>query len=332
MILETVTTSIFLKQILNVYKQVSDSGVSGIIVDRIVFLENLLSGEEKIQKLKKNELPELFRIIFDAQILVGSSYSFKHLSLLDANLLGFKDLKNINKSQQEDWLMQMKIQSWLHFKGMPPLHDLRADVDHSVCEYRFNNLSEDHLVECKNLHIGGSKDPDVLINKMLEKISSNQLGKSEKQFNIHALKTMYVDISNYANQNLSITSKCGIEILAPDETFLQQLSENIDKYVFNSEEVELDSFILCWDEYYYFNNQPIVLLYNARHFGKKTDFIFDGLSLEMFPMKGKKTIFSEIRFRVNILDRNYPAEIRTTLNNLLSPETFFKIVGEEKNR
>ncbi len=332
MILEITSLNKFIEKVLDIYVQLNREGIDGIIKDRVIYLKHLIE-EDRLDNLSREDLLPLFKVIFEAQILVGSLYSLNSFSISDISVLGPKDLKNLSKNQQEDWLMQMKIQSWLHYKGTSPLKDLRSIVKHSVCEYRFSFSSQEHLVECKNLHMGSSKNPDVLIDKILAKIDKNQLNKTEKGLNISAFKTMYLDISDYIkNKNLSTVSKYDIEMTVPSRLFLSKLNEDINQYVFNTDKVsQIDSLVLCWHEYYKFNGQVMVLLYNTAHYGKKSSLLFDGLALEMLPMKGKKGVFSEIRFRTNFSNKDYPAEIRTILNMLLSPETFFVVSDEEKS-
>ncbi len=332
MILETISLNKFIEKVLGIYVQLNREGLDGIIKDRVIYLKHLIE-KDRLDNLITEDLIPLFKVIFDAQVLVGSSYSFDSFSISDISLFGLKDLKNLNRDQQEDWLMQMKIQSWLHYRGIPPLNDLKSIVKHSVCEYRFDFSSQKHLVECKNLHMGGSKNSDVLINKILAKIDQNQLNKTEEGFSTNAFKTMYLDISDYIKKdNLSTISKYDIEINVPNMTFMSKLSDDINHYVFNTKKAsQIDNLVLCWHEFYKFNGQVIVLLYNSAQFGKRSNLIFDGLALEMFPMKDKRGIFSEIRFKTNFSNKDYPAEIRTTLNMLLSPEAFFVVSDEEKS-
>jgi len=327
--IQSTSISIFLQKVLEIYKSIYKQGISGVIEVRITFLESIINGSRVEQNnLTDLQIQKLLQYIFEAFVLAHATYSKGKLKIYRTDLLGkMKNLKNLEISQQKDWIFQLLIQSWLHLRGTPPLKDLRADYKHSVCEYRFENSKEEYLIECKKLNKGESNRPDVLIETILGKIDQNQLGKTEISFDIKAQKKMFVDITSYIDTKYKLENKFyNITILGPTRDWLENIESDINNHVeFGN---KIDELVICWYEYVLFDNIPRVILHKGEVFGNSHNYSYDGLSLETFPMKGKKSVFSELKYRTSIMGKNYIPGIITTMN-MLTDESFSKVGQEE---
>lgn len=324
MIVENSNVNTFIKKIIDIYKTICDIGMLQIPTERIELLteylkDNSIAGET----VKNKESFLLNQYIFDALILTFASNSKNELKIEDPNLLGrARDLKNLDKAQQLDWFFQMTIQSWLEIKGSGPIKDLKTSYKSKVCEYYFEKESVHYLVECKHLNNGNSTREDSLYEKIRSKISQNQLGITEGILNENATKLMFIDISEYINSVYSFTNDFyNIQIQGPTDQYIKELDAKI-KGIIPIDNKKFDQLIICWNETIYMNSNPVVYSKKSLEVGSENNLTFNGISLETFPMKGKKGPFSETRFRTGTNRANYINEIITTLNSLTSPETF----------
>ena len=334
MIYGKTTINKFITEVISVYEDIEKLGMKGIPKKRITFLETILRNRDiENNELSKDNLLQVLIYIFDAITINFASNSKETLKISDVKLLGkVTDLRGKTEKQQIDWIFQLLIQCFLQLKGSGPLSDLKTKFKNIVCEFHFKKNGIEYLVECKHLNKGPSKSPNVLCEKIRDKVKYNQLSNTEKMLDIKAVKTMFVDISAYIDGVCPFKNEFyDVEIYGPTDSYVKKLKETlINEYIKFDE--KLDQLVICWDKTILINGSPIVFSKSGIVLGKHTDFDFDGLAIEAFPMKGKDCSFSELRIRTNINRAKYIYGVLTTMNNLTSPETFFKIGPEEKLR
>jgi len=319
---------------------------NNLIGRRLRLLSQIVRGEITQESLSLEKAIRFYEALLDGialQYATGASRGvFDCLEIGNPNLLGKQKVRRVDlKVGNEflaDWHFARLVQAAASAQGFR-IKDLRYDSrfkNKQVCDFALKSSNSSvELLECKRVHpekLPKKNQPTMAVEKILSRLTKaiNQLENSACVLKAsHTCKHVLFDVSAYA------AIKGRAVKMKTDSLFVVGFRlEEIDKIhqllVISQDKLSpiLDKITICWREVIFIDGRPTAIIQNVNthNLKPKIDGLlkYEGWTVEGYPKKSSK--YAE--FRVSNTARSL-AWIKTTYNNLSSPETFYTIAPAE---
>ena len=339
------------ERILGVYRDMLGSayygakqGRGGLTLERIRFIEDLQQQDRLSRSsLSEDDIWTFFKILQDSAA-ISLATGGQTLFVKDATLFGSEKkrrqrLLKQSDSQIRDWHFSVLVQAHAKLKGLTGLQDLDLSPkfdDSKVCDFRLRyDTGHAELLECKRMHPHRSRAQPVsfesLEMEVYEKLEGavvqlNQTAAKEDNVQCrHAL----VEVSDYWKP-MQIQSRRihGATVVGFHEEHIEALGITLNEYLPSS--IDVNKVTLCWSNLIFVDDIPLALVQLAlsphQTSSAQCQFDYGGWTTEAYPRYSKGPVYHELR--LSSTARSI-AQIVTTFNNLVAPDTFYT-VGEEK--